>query len=65
MREANIRINGILLSDGQAMAVRMAVTSCQTEMSQPDVLGDDEYGRKMAKAYHDQLLYVWHLMEAK
>ncbi len=55
MREPAIRMNGVLLTPAQAMAVRVAVTSYAMEMREPGALGDDEHGQAMAQAYADRL----------
>lgn len=63
MDEPLIEINGVRLSVGQVMAVRAACTSCLDEMaSDPDALGSDEHGRRMAAAYVIQLREVIRLL---
>lgn len=52
MDEPEITINGVRLTSGQAMAVRVAISSFN-----PDC-GDDEHGRAMSKAYADRLREV-------
>lgn len=63
--EPVITVNGFTLSVGQAMSVRVAITSYMSEMGQPGALGDDEHGRAMAQAYQERLsevcrLIMWH-----
>lgn len=61
--EPQIEINGTTLTIGQAMALRIACTSYHDEMaSNPDALGIDEHGRRMASLYADRLREVLHLM---
>lgn len=62
LSEANITINGVPLSTGQAMAVRVAVGSFYAEMKDPTVLGDDEHGRAMTIGYRERLLEVLRLL---
>ena len=63
MAEAHILINGQKLSEGQAMALRVACTSFREQMAGThDALGDDPHGRRMAAAYADRLLEVLTLM---
>lgn len=61
MTEPHIIINGIELTEAQAMAVRVAVSSFYTEMGAPDALGEDEHGRAMAAAYRLRLAEVYRL----
>lgn len=51
--EPLITVNGVTLSVGQAMTVRVALTSFVSEM-QTDGLGDDEHGIELAKSYADR-----------
>jgi hypothetical protein len=60
--EPDITINGVRLSVGQAMALRVAATSYHVEMSQPNALGDDEVGVGIAKGYRERLSEVLDLM---
>jgi len=51
-KEPLITINGVTLSEPQAMLVRVAVATFQSnELSNPDGLGGDERGCSMAKVY--------------
>jgi hypothetical protein len=58
MNEPHIVINGIKLTDQQAMAVRVAVSSFRGEMTGPNPLGNDAHGIFMAKMYNDRLREV-------
>jgi hypothetical protein len=62
MTEPTISINGHTLTEGQAMAVRVAVGSFLLLNSEPDSLGDDEHGRRMTQAYAARLMEVQKLM---
>lgn len=50
MNEAIVTINGVQLTVGQSMALRVAVGSFLASM-QNDGLGDSEAGKVMAEAY--------------
>lgn len=58
MTEPVITINGRLLTEAQAMAVRVAITTFHAEMSVPGVLGQDEHGQRISEAYRDRLTEV-------
>jgi hypothetical protein len=58
VNEATIIIAGKPLTQGQSMAVRVAVTNMLTEMSDPNALGDDAAGRQMVEGYHARLTEV-------
>lgn len=63
--EAKITINGHLVTDAHAMAIRVACGSYLQEMSgNPDALGDDEHGRTMTKLYKMRLDEVMRLISA-
>jgi len=55
-------INDIKLTEGQIMALRVAVSSLYTQMGEPDALGEDEHGRAMTAAYRAQLALILRLM---
>jgi len=59
MGEPEIIINGVRLTDAQAMAIRVAISSFD-----PDC-GDDEHGLAMRKAYVDRLNEVFRIMTGK
>ena len=56
--EADITINGVVLSFGQSMALRVAVSSFLMSLSEPDALGDDDNGRGIAKGYKASMTEV-------
>lgn len=61
--EPQIDINGMRLSVGQAMALRVACTAYLDEMANdPDALGADEHGRRMTLLYATRLRDVVRLM---
>ncbi|RXT29334.1 hypothetical protein B5P46_11675 [Rhizobium leguminosarum] len=63
--EPQIEINGTKLSEGQAMALRVACTSFFQKMSEGDSpLGPDELGRRMAALYRERLREVLWLISA-
>lgn len=62
MTEPAIVINSHRLTEAQAMAVRVAVSSFWKEMDAPDALGDDRAGRDLAWAYRDRLAEVIKIM---
>lgn len=54
--EAEVTINGRRLTDAQVMALRTACTIYHDEMaSNPDALGTNDQGRRMAALYRDRL----------
>jgi hypothetical protein len=57
--ELEIIINGVRLSNAQAMAVRVAVSAFDADC------GDDELGAAMSKAYSDRLNEVFRIMLGK
>lgn len=58
MTEPIITINGRRLTDAQAAAVRVAITSFHADMATPMALGSDEHGIRMTEAYRDRLTEV-------
>lgn len=62
MSEANITVNGTPLNSAQSMAVRIALTAFHSDMTQPDALGSDEHGKKMANLYRERLAEVLKLI---
>lgn len=62
MKEPEITINGIRLSESQAMAVRVAIDSMFIEMNNPEALGPDDHGRKMASGYQERCQEIIRLM---
>ncbi len=65
MKEARIGINGTTLTVGQSMAVRMACTTFLMDMAEPNSLGDDEHGKRMAEGYRARLSEVISLLHAR
>lgn len=61
-KEPEITINGTALTNAQAMAVRVAITSFHAETSHPHALGTDEHGLRMCTAYHLRLDEVLRLI---
>jgi hypothetical protein len=55
LTEPRITINGRLLTEGQAMAVRVAIAAYHQELQDPDHLGTDRDGRRLTHAYRDRL----------
>lgn len=62
MVEPKIRINGILLSVGASMTLRVALESFAGDLSEPDSLGSDEAGVKIRAGYLDQISVIRNLM---
>lgn len=62
--EAFVTINGVGLTIGQTMALRVAAAAFHTEMGAPDALGEDEHGREMAAGYRARLTEVLVLLHA-
>lgn len=63
--EPHIQIYGVALTEGQAMAVRVACSTFLQEIADdPAAFGNDELGRHMAKAYADRLREVLNRMIA-
>ena len=63
MTEPRITINGRLLAEGQATAVRVAITAFHQECQDPHQLGDDEVGIRLNEAYRDRLTEVLRMIE--
>lgn len=61
--EADVTINGVELSFGQSMALRVAASSMMMElMDEYAALADDATGRGIAKGYRERLSEVLALM---
>jgi len=54
--EPEIIINGVRLTNAQAMAVRVAISSFDADC------GDDEHGKAMSKAYTNRINEVLRIM---
>jgi len=63
MSEPTIIVGNTMLSEGQSMAVRVALNSFLIEMQEPDALGDDEHGKAMAGLYRDRILEILRMMQ--
>ena len=63
MNEPPITINGTTLTQGQAMTLRVALTTFLMEMSEDDALGADESGKALARAYEDSGWSVLRLIQ--
>lgn len=61
-REPAITINGVSLSVGQSMAVRVAVSAFHADMCGDTPLGDDGHGRAMQRHYRERLDEVIEIM---
>ena len=57
-----IIINGIMLSDAQATAMRGAIMQFYSEMNDPYALGEDEIGMSIAKGYKERAAEILALM---
>ncbi len=64
MSEPKIIINGVLLTDGQAMTLRVACNDFYSRMSN-EGLGDDEMGKQLASAYLKQAAAILCLMQGE
>ena len=51
MKEPLITINGVELTQGQAMTMRVALQHLALDMHEPSALGKDKVGRDIAKGY--------------
>ena len=65
MTEATIIIGNTMLTEAQAMTVRVAITDFLAEMNDPNALGDDFHGRAMTKAYRERLCEIIPMMVSK
>ena len=62
MNEPTITINGITLSQGQAMTLRVALQHFLMDMPKPNALGDDEVGQSIANGYKTTAQQINHLI---
>lgn len=62
MSEPDITINGRRLTQAQAMTVRVALSGLVLDLKSGDSLGDDEYGREMARLYLERLSEIFELI---
>ena len=63
-KEPRITVNGVELSEGQAMTVRVALSTFCSEMGRKDALGKGEHGQRMATAYRERAGEVLRVMIA-
>lgn len=61
--EPRITINGIIMSEGCSMAVRVACGSFLGDMQRWGTLGTDEMGEALRKGYQVRLQEVMNAME--
>ena len=52
-KEAGITVNGVTLTVGQSMTIRVALHHFASDLYQ-DGLGDDDHGRKMTEQYQSR-----------
>jgi len=55
MKFPKITINGVELTQGQALTIHAALQSYAGDMSKKNALGKDEYGEFMRQAYLDRI----------
>ena len=55
MSEAVMTINGVNLTPGQSMTMRVALEAFASDLKDPDALGDDEIGRTIRTAYVENI----------
>jgi hypothetical protein len=65
MLEPHITINGVTLSDAQAMTVRVALESFVSSLADPDGLGDDDHGHAMTSSYLARVVEIRRAMYGK
>jgi hypothetical protein len=57
MPEPEIMINGRVITDGEAMTIRVAIESFAGDLM-GNGLGDDEHGKAMTSAYLDNIATI-------
>ena len=62
MKEPRITIDGIVLTNGQAMTVRVALSSFLFDLRDRTSLGTDEHGLAMTAAYKARLVEIFKLI---
>lgn len=60
--EPKIIINNVYLTEGEAMTIRVAVSSFMLDL-QRHGLGDDEHGEHMSTAYQHNLHHIIAIMQ--
>jgi hypothetical protein len=63
--EPHITINGVELTGGQAMTVRVAISTMFAEMSEPEALGNDDMGISIASGYKDRCAEILRIMDLR
>jgi hypothetical protein len=51
MSEARIVVNGTELTESQAITIRLALITFQTELSERDAFGSDRHGHALSAAH--------------
>ncbi len=64
MSESLITINGVLLSEGQSLSVRVAIESFIIQLK-IDGLGNDDRGNQITKSYLERLGEIQELIHEK
>lgn len=62
MSEPIHSLNGVPLTEGQAMTLRVAMDFFAMEMANPDALGEDETGRAIRTGYYECLRQIRELL---
>ena len=62
MTGVNITINGVRLTDGQSISLRVAVLTFMLDLNDPDSLGEDPHGRLMTSGYKERLSEILGLL---
>lgn len=62
MGEAAITINGVVLTPGQSMTVRVALNSFAMDLN-ADGLGDDDHGKTMTRLYLGRVAEIQQMSE--
>ena len=61
MEEPAITVNGVRLTTGQAMTVRVALSHFALDLKE-DGLGDDDHGLKMVEGYQGALAEIYKMI---
>ena len=51
MKEAHVAIDGVTLTQGQSMTLRVAMEFFRMDLLKPASLGEDDMGKRLASAY--------------
>ena len=60
--EPRITVNGVPLTEAQAMTVRVALNHFSVDMDEPGALGGDEHGKAMSVLYRKRAGEVLDMM---